>query len=543
MVTDSALRQATAPKLREDAAPIFALAGVLAAYASLRYAIHTTAGYSAQASLMLEAFMVAAAVAMSSIRYTEVVAPLRILMRGIAIVVLVQMTFDGASLFYTPRSLTSGSIGTFFWLNAVIGLSAGAIAIWRPSFTLPLLISYIAFRRQFNAHAGIDIPGTDYLGVLDIGLFAATGACVLALATRSLQGPFAALSGGTEAFRASAGRLVWACAVGAHFGNYLMSGWSALRAGDGALLWLPQPPIQTSILVGLERGSNPLAAWPGLVQAGWDGISAAGTMLTVFVLAALIAAPLAVLHRRTIGLFAVLFSLFHLAAYLMLGASFLFWIALNLLIYLSARERRREHKRVIYTSAMKLAAVVAVVAGHFLFHTSPLWGLESPNRTSSSLVAETRGGTFAPVPDAYLGLWSQVMAQNALYIPEDHFQIHTGSSVDGDTGAGAPDALTCSPQAGDRQESGITQAEVDAWVRGVDDAMRRRPWIKNANLYYFYPHHVTPNPLVFRDFNRLRIEDIVRYHYLVDSACLSLNKGRLIRDVRLRTSHTIDVRP
>jgi hypothetical protein len=71
--------------------------------------------------------------------------------------------------------------------------------------------------------------------------------------------------------------------------------------------------------------------------------------------------------------------------------------------------------------------------------------------------------------------------------------------------------------------------------------MRRHPIIKNDNLYYFYPHHMLPNPWVFTEFNRLGIEDIVAYKYEVDSVCLSLEDGRLVRDVKRASDFYIDL--
>jgi hypothetical protein len=72
--------------------------------------------------------------------------------------------------------------------------------------------------------------------------------------------------------------------------------------------------------------------------------------------------------------------------------------------------------------------------------------------------------------------------------------------------------------------------------------MRRHPVVKALNLFYFYPHHMVPNPFMFRPFNNLRIEDIVRYHYVVESVCLDLREGRLVRVVRKRYDHVIDVK-
>jgi hypothetical protein len=71
--------------------------------------------------------------------------------------------------------------------------------------------------------------------------------------------------------------------------------------------------------------------------------------------------------------------------------------------------------------------------------------------------------------------------------------------------------------------------------------VREHPAIKNQNLYYFYPHHMTPNPWVFTDFNDLRIDDIVAYKYVVESVCLTLKGGRLARDVYKRSAFRIDL--
>lgn len=538
MATGTALRLAATlqVKLREDTLPISALAGVLATYAALRYAVYTTAGYSGQASLTLEAFTVAAAAAVSSIRYGDIATPLRILMRGIAIVVLIQLAFDTSTFLYLPDMLMAGSQGVLFRVNAMIGLAAGVVAIWRPSFVVPLLISYVTFRRQFNVHAGIEISETDYLSMLDIGLFTAIGACALALGTKIFGGALTASRIAADKFKESAGHLVWACAVGAHLGNYLISGWTKVRAGgDDPLLWLFQNPTQTSILIGLERGNNLFATWPDLLQGSWNGIVAAGVALNAFVLLTQVAAPLALLHRRTLMAVTVLFDLFHVGVYLTLGALFHFWLAVNVLILLSAR--RLDDKA--YTPTMKMIALASVLGGHFLFYTSHLGWLDGAKLASPSITAETRDGRQVPVPGVYLGLWSYSMAQTALYIPDDHFPMRMGGNSYNPTDW--RDATTCGPQTLHRQDTGVTQTELDEWIRGVDRAMRRHPAVKNANLYYLYPHHMVANPLVFREFNRLKIEDIVGYRYVVESVCLSLDEGRLKRDVRRRTEHEIEL--
>jgi hypothetical protein len=51
-----------------------------------------------------------------------------------------------------------------------------------------------------------------------------------------------------------------------------------------------------------------------------------------------------------------------------------------------------------------------------------------------------------------------------------------------------------------------------------------------------------PNPGVFREFNRLSLDEIIGYKYVVESVCLTLRDGQLQRDVRKREEFSFDVR-
>ncbi|HMH66134.1 MAG TPA: hypothetical protein VK515_11130, partial [Rhizomicrobium sp.] len=373
--------------------------------------------------------------------------------------------------------------------------------------------------------------------MLDIGEFLAIGAFVVV----ALAGPVMArlLPGYLDAtrLRDRGAGLIWACAVGAHLGNYFVSGWTKLQTGGGdKLFWLFHNPTQTSILIGLERGDNPLAAWPWLVQGSWNAIVAAGVVLNLFVLGTQLAAPLALARRRSLMVFTLLFDLFHVVVYLTLGALFFFWIAVNVLIYVSAR--RLDEKS--FTPAMKIVALLAIAAGHFFFYTSHLGWLDGAKLASPHFTAETSDGRIAPVPSVYFGIASYSIAQTATFIPDGHFPMRLGGNTYNRNEW--RDAQSCGPEARPRQDTGVSLPSIFQMVRQTDAAMRRHPAVKDMNLYYVYPHHMVANPALFGDFNRLRIGDIVRYHYIVDSVCLHLQDGALVRDVRKTTDYPINVR-
>lgn len=525
--------------LETMALPGAVLAGSLVIYAVLRGLLLSAVTGPATTCLLTDACAIGIAAAFVGIRYTEVPALLRPLLRGIGAVVLAQVVFDDAALLYGPAATGAGSYGLFFIVGGAGAFAFGVLGLARPSFLIPLFAHYVAFRHQLNAVTGVDVSETDYLSMLDVGEFVVIGSLVTVLFTRHLSSRVASPGEqlGVDRVAVAAALLIWACAVGAHFGNYFISGWTKIRAGgDDPLFWLLHNPTQTSILIGLERGDNPLAAWPRLVQLSWDAISAGLVVLNLFVLGTQITAPLALLRRRTIMLYTLLFDAFHVAVYLTLGAAFFFWVAVNVFVYASARRIPRD----AFSPSVKLVAVAAVILGHFIFYTSHLGWLDGAKLASPSIVAETTDGRLVPVPSVYFGILSYSIAQTAMYIPDDHFPMRLGGNTY--NRADWRDAQNCGPEIRHHQDTGVSLAGVERMVRETDAAMRQSPAVKNWNLYYLYPHHMVANPLVFGAFNRLSMDDIVGYRYVVDSVCLSLHDGRLQRDVRKHSEYAIDAR-
>lgn len=508
------------------------LAIALVLYGVTRTAVLAIAETTPTNCLWLDVIACIAASAMREVRYGEVAVPLRILARGIGATVLVQLAFDASTLFYDQISQLSEADGAFFRVGTGVGLAAGAIGLWRPAFLLPLLFHYIAFRHQYGLVTGIIISSTDYLSMAEIGEFAAIGALLTAVFPRS--GSEDRLGNG---LRPRAADLIWACAVGAHLGNYLISAWTKIRVGgDDPLLWLLHNPTQTSIVIGLERGDNPLAAWPWLVQASWDGIVAGGVWLNLFVLGLQLAAPLAAVHRRALMVATLLFDLFHVGVYLTLGALFLFWIIVNLLVYASAQRM----SDAAMTPAVKLTMAGAVFAGHLLFYTSHLGWLDGAKLASPSVVAETADGRRVPVPSVFFGMHSYTIAQTLTYVPDGQFPTRIGGNSY--SNAEWQDSKACGAATRLPDTDAENWRAVETMVRETDAAIRAHPIVKQMNLFYLYPHHMVANPWVFRSFNSLSMDEIVRYHYVVESVCLTLRDGHLARDVRMMTDHPIDVR-
>ena len=526
--------------------PFLLLLLSLLAYRATKKLTFYAAGQSETHGFALVVFCCVAALPFIGIRYADVPRMLRAILRGIGVVVLVQVLFDAFGPVPPAPNIIFGAANEhtlFFRWGALIAVIAGFASLWRPIFLMPLFIYYVAFRLLIGPAAGIWVTDTDFLSMLDAGVFAALGGVIAVVATsewtlKRLPSLRALMSDvPADVLRLKATNLVWAVIVGAHLGNYFCSGVAKLMAGGPApWTWLLQNPTQTAIVIGTERGDNPLAMFPSLLQFSWDTISTFGLAFNFFVLFAQLLAPLAILRVRWLLFFTLLFDIFHIGVYMTLGALFHFWIAVNLIIYTSAW-RLKDNE---ITSMMKLVCVLTVLFGHTIFYTNWLGWLDGAKLASPQFYAMTKDGREVWVPQVYYGIYSYTIAQAATYVPEGHFNFRIGGNNLNLNDW--HDATSCGPRVAETQTTGATLKDMENLVRDTHSFMVRHPYIKNDNLYYFYPHHMQPNPWVFREFNRLNIEDIVGYKYVVESVCLTLRDGQLVRDVKKRDEYRFDVR-
>ncbi len=487
------------------------------------------------------------ACALVSIRYQAIPWLLRFVVRGVGAVILVQVMFDSFGAIPPAPNVIFGSnlpqILFFRW-GAMLAIAAGIVSLWRPAFLIPLFYYYVAFRLRIGPAGGIPVVDTDYLSLLDSGSFAAIGALlVVCLTSERLWDHVPALRRTWPELdrlelREHAAKLIWACVVGAHLGNYFLSGIAKLRAGGAEpWTWLVSNPTQTAIVIGMERGDNPLATIPWLVQFSWDAIKNFGLLFNLFVLGAQLLCPLASLRVRFLLIFTLLFDAFHIGVFLTLGALFHFWIVMNLIIYSSAWRLKNSDM----TVSMKVVCCLTTLFGSYAFYTNHLGWLDGAKLASPNFFAVTKDHREIIVPSTYFGIYSYTIAQGGMFIPDNNFSFRIGgNNLNLDA---FHDASSCGPVIMQHQDTGVSLNAVERLVHNTDSFMRRNPAVKNDNLFYLYPHHMQSNPFVFSQFNHLSIDDIVGYKYVVDSVCLGMDHGRLKRDVRKHTEYEIGLGP
>jgi hypothetical protein len=429
-----------------------------------------------------------------SIRYQAIPWLLRFVVRGVGAVILVQVLFDSFGAIPPAPNVIFGSNVPqvlFFRWGALLATVAGIISLWRPAFLVPLLYYYISFRLRIGPAGGIPVVDTDYLSLLDAGSFGTIGALlVVCLTSEWVWDRIPALRRNWPELdrlevRTNAAKLIWACVVGAHLGNYFLSGIAKLRAGGAApWTWLVGNPTQTAIVIGMERGDNPLATYPWLVQFVWNAIKNYSLPFNIFVLGAQLLCPLASLRIRFLLIFTLLFDIFHVGVYLTLGALFHFWIVMNLIIYSSAWRLKDSEM----TVSMKVVCCLTTLFGSYAFYTNHLGWLDGAKLASPNFFAITADHREVPVPSTYFGIYSYTIAQGGMYIPDNNFSFRIGGN--NLNVASWHDAMECGPAIMQHQDTGVSLAAIDKLVHNTDSFMRRNPAVKDDNLFYLYPHHM-----------------------------------------------------
>lgn len=524
----------------ESLLPLVLLIASLVAYLAIREVFSVAGARLPTRAAAAVLLAVVVAVLFARIRYQDFPRFNGIFVRWIGIAVLLQVVFDAMS--FTPGvptvlfdgGLAGGGRGeVFFRYAGLLAIAAGVAGWWRPAFLVGLFGFYGMFRGLAGQFSEIRMVRTDFMSMLDTGMLVLVGTLLVI----TLGGQWTASrikwlgqlhqQVDVQKVQRNAMLLIWSAAVGAHLANYFWSAVAKLSAGwPEPWTWLFENPTQTSMLMALERGDAALWAFPGVLQLIWDAFVNYALLFNFVVLFTQLFSPLAAIHRRVLLTFTVFFDLFHIAVYFTLGAMFQYWVLVNVLIFISAQHLGRKD----FTTPMRWVMAVTTVCAPLAFYVNHLGWLDGAKIASPHFYANTRDGRSVEVPGPYFGMFSYNIAQGRLYVPDGHFPNYQAGNHH--NLADWRDALACGPKRAGRQRNYTSLEAVRTMVENTDRFARSHPWYKNVNAYYYYPHHMAPNPLRFAQFNGLSIDDIASYTYRVDSVCLDLRGGRLFRDVR-----------
>jgi hypothetical protein len=460
-----------------------------------------------------------------------------------------------------PRAEALGDVIAY---GRILALAAGILSIWRPSFAVFPAV-YFAFHKDVSravsqAH---ELGRNDYAPLIEVSIFLTCGLIALGLlqllarARSSAAKPTILSEIGTATFATRCAAILLLAGIGAHFGNYFLSGLAKVTLDGGPLSWILENPTSAIMLGGYELGAAPLSFSPWLFTTAYEGIRAVELPMNVVVLAAQLFCVAAFLRRRWLIGLTAFFDLMHIGIFLLSGALFLHWIVLNTLI-VAALTRLKEKT---FPVGAVVAGVAATIAGHNVFYIAELGWYDSRQIRHGYYEAFTEDGRQVPLAQSFLRDSSYL-----LFGRHFGYREHVNPSGHVPTGAwGQIGIKDIAPFASGTASSNyeIMRLTKDC-AYPVDepetppdyDTDRPAPFIKaqhrralaleNSNFsidHNIYPHHHYSMPFRYQAFEAIAPRGIVAYRYVVETVCLGVVDGRVERRVMTRTvGPVIDVR-
>lgn len=415
----------------------------------------------------------------------------------------------------------------FVDVSVVLAVLASIFSFWRPAFVLVPSATVLQQKATAAYLFEIGISHTDYIPLLEMGLFLGIALMLMGPGLPQRLGVFSRMlkrCNPTWAFV-----LIFMAAVSAHFANYFYSGLQKLLLDGGPLFWVLHNPTYILSANSLISGFVPIGAFPQLTNALIAVLEASWPVMNAVILLGQLGAVVFVVRRVTLIGATLFYDVTHVAIFLISGIMFWKWVMLNSALvvamrYLPAMAERR-------TSVV--LSIFIVLAAPETFHIVWLGWYDTPAMARTEIVAVTKDGEEYVVPSNYFGSFSITAAQHRLGRVEPNIfpTVTLGTTQNGTDFAQAWN--NCTFDTGtlrnpymadkDRLERLLQVTHTYALQQSADDGRYH---------YDLFPHHIWSNPWMFRDFAQLDPHDIDTYLYRTVFGCISVEGGRPFEDVR-----------
>jgi len=525
-----------------------ALTGAIAVFLTSRY-LHDVDGYEPAALRIGIIAIAVAALLAAPLRYPAEAPPARLVVVGLAIAMGLNGYWLGVQL-----ANVIGDRGEAFMdvlaLARWLLLISIPLAVFRPSFAvLPFL--YIMLHEGMVVHVSgvFELGRNHYRPLTEVGVFLAVGLTMMAALKLGLgdAGKAARWRRLPADVWTTCAAVVLMVAIGAHFGNYFMSGVAKIILEGGPFTWPLENPTGALMLNGYNLGVAPLSFSPLVFGLAYEAFKVIELPLNIVTLTAQLFCFVAFWRRSWLIAVTLFFDCMHIAIFLLSGALFVHWIVLNSLIVAALAGERYVRPPWI---AM-LAGAVVTVAGHIVFYNARLGWYDSPQARYGYVVAVTAEGAEMRVPTSFYressylfyrghfgfkeysrpsnhiqtGVWGQILhwAQAAPNRPLTSDQLMRQAR---DCAYQMPPVLAAE---GTLYDYDLARAE--SFLRSQHE---RGLALADAGLiggYNFYPHAHFSLPWFYQEFEAAELSDIVAYRYITETVCIEVKDHRVSRRV------------
>lgn len=501
--------------------------------------------------------------AFAFVRYPSEARPARTIVVGLAIT-LGLFGFGLGDELSIADAARAEALGNALEYARLIALAAGLLSILRPSFAIFPMV-YFAFHKDVTraVSGAAELGRNDYAPLVEVGLFLACGLIVLSLlqSVSRLKPVTRNLSSldelGTRNFAAQAAGILLLAGIGAHFGNYFMSGMAKITLDGGALSWVLENPTSSMMLAGYSLGAAPLGFSESLLALAYEAFRAVQIPMNVVILAAQLLCFLAFWRRRWLIGLTAFFDLMHIGIFLLSGALFLHWIILNSLI-VAALTRMKENS---FSTITIVTGILVTIFGHVVFYNARLGWYDSRQIRQAHFEALTGEGDWVRVAPSFFRDASYLLyARHFGFHEYRHESGHVPTSAFGQIGirdvqpkssevaSSNYEVMKLTNECAYPVEQPVTPPDYDTarpalFILGQHNRAENLANSVIAVDYNLYPHHHYSMPFLHRDFEAQDSRAVVAYRYVVDTVCLDVADGKIVRRVMTQTlGPRIDVR-
>ncbi|MBG6147632.1 hypothetical protein IWQ51_005787 [Labrenzia sp. EL_142] len=362
----------------------------------------------------------------------------------------------------------------------------------------------------------IGISPTDYIPIVEIGLFLGVGLCLLTPQRTRLQFKFGRFFAMADASKTST--LLFMVAVGIHFANYFYSGMAKVLLDGGPILWVMQNPTDVLALNAYVGGFLPSTFLFAGQASGAKTLEALRPLINYSILLAQLGAIIFILRKRSMILATLFYDITHVVIYLVSGIFFWKWIILNIGLVLAMRKLPRW----IETPKPMILGVAAIVLSPYAFHIARLGWYDTPALVVSEVYAVTADGKQVRVPSNFFGTVSVTVAQHRLgrTNPGHYPTVTWGTTQNAEVFDKA--IKDCSYSADEVWQFKTTPNKIIRIVQ-YNHAYALQQVADGSTFHYnWFPHHIWSYPLSYRDFDTVALTDIDYYLYRTTSFCVHL---------------------
>lgn len=410
-------------------------------------------------------------------------------------------------------------------------LAFGVGAIWRPSLALLPVMAVQWNKRLVREDIGMGITSTDYMVVLELGVYL----CLVIVVVSIAKGLFSLTE---RPWPIAKGRVRELCrqelwpetlragvVVGAaiHLANYFYSAIAKLiLVNAGPLDWMIANPTYVLTLNAAHFEYLTIFELPFLPAETNLLLAVLTVPLNIAVLVAQLVAPLAVFSRRFMIGITVVYDIMHVAIFALSAIFFWKWILLNLGFVHAFSTFRREARPI--SPALGIYALIMLLTAPYVFQVAKLGWFDSGGVNYAHVQAETIDGRRVDVPSNFFLEMSVVFAQQRAGRPFDgFFPTHDwGTSQDQEVMQRFTERCEpADPVAPNLDPETVAHVGDLIWkhhdrVLALEDGGGRLD-------YDLYPHHIWSSPVAYDDFRALDLQAIRAYVLVVEALCIAMD--------------------